>query len=242
MANKLLINCDMGEWDAPHMTNLDADIMPFVDMTNIACGGHAGSKEIIRSTIRLAKIHGVSVGAHPGFEDRLGFGRKYIDLTEGELIDSLTRQLTLFLTICNEESTHPFHVKAHGALYHACNQNEKEARALIEVVSSLCPSAVILVSPDSPLDKSAEENGLKTMTESFVDRRYNDDLTLVSRTIEGAVISDVRSAYEQYHLLSSEKVKTRTGSTKPIQSQTTCIHGDNPNCLNVLKYLRDGEL
>ena len=229
----------MGEWDAPHLNPCDEEIMPLVDMCNIACGGHAGAKQIIKTTLDLANLNNVRIGAHPGYEDRANFGRKYIPLSQSDLIVSITKQLELFLSICNTQNVTPHHVKAHGALYHACNQNKKEAEALLFVLSKLCPDVVVLVAPESQLEKIARSEGFSTMSESFIDRAYTDDLLLVSRSEPAAVIQDIEVAKKQYEALSKGKILTKSGKVKTLISSTACIHGDNPHCVQILKSIRN---
>jgi UPF0271 protein len=231
----------MGEWDAPHLNPCDDKIMPFVDLCNIACGGHAGNKEIIESSIQLATANSVKIGAHPSFEDRLNFGRKYLPLSEVKLHSSINKQIELFLTVCDIQNVIPFHIKAHGALYHACNQNNKEAKILIKVIKQLCPNLILLVAPESLLENLAKAEGLITLAESFIDRKYNDDLSLVSRSEPKAVILNIEEAKKQYEALKNGHVITRSGKSKIICSKTSCIHGDNPNCVQILKSIRDYE-
>ena len=225
----------MGEWDAPHLKPCDEDIMPLVDMCNIACGGHAGTKQIIQKTIELAITNNVRIGAHPSFEDRPNFGRKYMPLSKSELNTSITKQIEFFLSICSSQKVSVHHVKAHGALYHACNQNTKEAKVLVSVISKLCPEVIVLVAPESKLEKIARKEGLTTMAESFIDRRYTEDLLLVSRTEFGAVIHDIEIAKKQYETLSLGKIITQSGKVKSLKTSTACIHGDNPQCVQILK-------
>lgn len=239
MRKNLTINCDMGEWDAPHLVNRDEEIMPYIDMCNIACGGHAGSSQIIKSTIGLARKENVKIGAHPGYEDRKNFGRAYIPLKSQELADALEKQLTIFLSVCKAQKIQPYHIKAHGALYHACNHLELEADVFISVIKDICPNLVVLVAPGSLLGSMTKREGLKTMVESFIDRRYNDDLSLVSRSEPNAVILDAKSGRAQFDLLSNGKICTNTGITKVLMSETTCIHGDNPKCMKILKAIRN---
>lgn len=231
----------MGEWDAPHLIPCDKDIMPLVDMCNIACGGHAGTKQIIQKTIELASANNVKIGAHPSFEDRPNFGRKYIPITQHELIISITQQIELFLSICSAQNVNAYHLKAHGALYHACNNNRKEAEALISVVSKLCPNIIVFVAPESELEKIARSENLATMTESFIDRRYNDDLSLVSRKETGAVIHDIKEAKKQFDDLSLGQITTQSGKIRILKTSTACIHGDNPQCVQILKSIREND-
>lgn len=237
-ATNLLINCDMGEWDAPHLDPHDEAIMPFIDLCNIACGGHAGNQKIMASTIDLAINNNVKVGAHPGYVDRKYFGRKHIALSPIKLKAIITEQIKLFLSICNSKSVTPYHIKAHGALYHACNQNQSEAEVLIQTILEICPELIVLVSKDSVLEKLASKEGLSTLSESFIDRRYNDEVNLVSRTKPNAVITDIEEATNQFKRLSSGIIKTSNGRIIPLVTKTACIHGDNPNCVQILKSIR----
>lgn len=228
----------MGEWDASHLIPRDEEIMPYIDLCNIACGGHAGSKQIIGLTIELALKQNVKIGAHPGYEDRKHFGRKYIPLKANELTVSLRKQINAFLTVCEKQKIQPYHIKAHGALYHACNNLKMEADVFVGAIKELCPGLVVLVAPGSLLEENAKSEGLNTMAESFIDRMYNDDLSLVSRSEPNAVILNARDAREQYDLLSSGKICTNSGKTTALISETACIHGDNPKCMQILKAIR----
>lgn len=236
--SNLWINCDMGEWDAPHLTPCDDKLMPYIDLCNIACGGHAGNQQIIEDTIRLAHIHNVKVGAHPGYEDKVNFGRKYHSFSEKNLIDILNRQLDLFLAVCADNNTTPFHVKAHGALYHTCNQNQKEADLFVKILQDKCPSLIVLVAPNSLMIEALDKVGMEYWVESFIDRKYNDNLSLVARSEENSVITNVQEAHTQFLKLSSGQIQTKSGNAAILQSKTACVHGDNPMAIEILKAIR----
>lgn len=231
----------MGEWDAPHIYPIDASIMPWIDLCNVACGGHAGNKNIMETTVALAIENKTKIGAHPGFEDRVNFGRKYIDLPPTKLYDSISKQLEAFLTICSSNNVEPYHIKAHGALYHACNENEKESETFIKVVSQYCPTLCLLVTAGGKLEKLATLEGLHSLSESFIDRRYNNELTLLPRKESNAIIENVSEAKKQYELLNSGKIKTVSNRIYTLSTDTACIHGDNPKCLEILKSIRNNE-
>jgi len=237
----LMINCDMGEWDAPHLRSIDDALMSLVDMSNIACGGHAGNAEIMQKTLRSALENNVKVGAHPGYKDRANFGRVYQSMDRSELRDMLLRQLEFFLDHCHRASITPFHIKAHGALYHACNLKEMESEVLLEVVRSLNPTLKVLVSPDSMIRQKTSDSDLEILVESFVDRRYDAQLHLVSRNDPKAVITEPDEALGQFVSLKKGIVQTVTGEVKRLNSQTACVHGDNPACLTILKKIRRHE-
>ena len=147
----------------------------------------------------------------------------------------------MFLSICSAQNVNAYHLKAHGALYHACNNNRKEAEALISVVSKLCPNIIVFVAPESELEKIARSENLATMTESFIDRRYNDDLSLVSRKETGAVIHDIKEAKKQFDDLSLGQITTQSGKIRILKTSTACIHGDYPQCVQILKSIREND-
>jgi UPF0271 protein len=233
----ILINCDMGEWDAPHLINQDHLIMPLIDLCNIACGGHAGSEEIIVHTIELAIDNEVKIGAHPGYADKSNFGRTYVEMKESDLKDLLHSQIDLFLNLAEKMNALPYHIKPHGALYHACNHRETEMNILIDIIKQEYSYLTLLVFPDSILHRRAEAEQLNFIAESFIDRSYTKDLKLVSRKKDGAVIKTVNKARAQFEHLSNGKVNVQGDSIHQLKSQTACIHGDNPNVLEILESI-----
>jgi len=233
----VLINCDMGEWDAPHLSYIDDKLMPLIHLTNIACGGHAGSSTLIKHTLTLAKKHGTIVGAHPGYQDRIGFGRQYISLNSNDLKEMLTMQIDLFLECCDRVDITPNHIKPHGALYHASNHHHHEADVIVDLISSSYSFLKLIVTPHSLLDRLADEAQIDILRESFVDRKYQDDLRLTPRSRDGAVLTSSDEAAAQYHLIQQSKIKTESGKLQNLTSDTCCIHGDNPAALDILKNL-----
>ena len=229
----------MGEWNAPHLQYVDHHIMPLVDLCNIACGAHAGSKVIMKHTINLARKNNVKVGAHPGYNDTAEFGRTYIPMDPRELKDLIQSQIDLFLEYCLQMNIIPFHIKPHGALYHACNNKELEAEVMIDLMKNQYSELILLVAPNSHLSKSASQEDISILNESFIDRTYNEDLSLLSRKMDGSVIVDEKKALGQYKLLKTNKVEVSTGSIKPLKSQSACVHGDNLNVLSILKAIKD---
>ena len=227
----------MGEWDAPHLEYQDHLIMPYIDLCNIACAGHAGSMDIMEHTIELAIAEEVEIGAHPGYNDKINFGRKYIELSEQDLKDLLHSQIDLFLKAADTNGVVPYHIKPHGALYHACNHRELEMTILIDIIKQEYSHLTLLVFPDSILHIRAEAEQLNYMVESFIDRTYMDDLTLASRKDEGSVIISVNKAKAQFENLSAGKVITSCDIMHQLRTQTACIHGDNPNILEILESI-----
>lgn len=169
-------NCDLGE----ELDNEDL-LMPFISACNIACGGHAGNKEIIENTIDLAIEHRVQIGAHPSFPDRENFGRKIVQLDDQELLDSLVDQISIVLEIANKKNAELHHLKAHGALYNLAAKDQRTAEIVIEAMKQTAPDAVIFVPPKSIIGELAEQEGFTISFEVFCDRNYNDDYSLVNR-------------------------------------------------------------
>ena len=224
------INADVGEG-----FGTEAEIIPLVDSCNIACGGHAGSKEEISKAIALAEKNDVKIGAHPSYPDLENFGRISMEINLDELYKSIKQQMILFL---NESSYTLNHVKAHGALYHDSANKPKIASILIKVVLELCPHAIIVTLPNSILEKLGKENNLTIWREGFIDRRYHDNGQLVSHANPSATLSTLEDLNQQFYtLINYQYVKTLEGNTLSLKVDTLCIHGDHPNSVRNLKSL-----
>jgi len=224
------INCDLGEG----MAN-DAQIMAYISRCNIATGAHAGSRDLIIKTMRLAQEHQVAIGAHPSYADRQNFGRISMDLPHDQLKNSLLQQLELMLEcadICDVSLTH---IKPHGALYHDMAKNPELAVLLMDVVKELCPKAVVIAAANSVLFDLGHWPQEAIWAESFIDRRYNPDLSLVSRNEPEAIIHDPDEATQQFLDLCAGQVRTIDGQILPLSSRTCCIHSDHPNALAIAK-------
>jgi UPF0271 protein len=226
------INCDLGEG----MAN-EAQIMAYISRCNIATGAHAGSRELILKTMRLAQKNQVAIGAHPSYPDLKNFGRISLDLPHLELKKSLHAQLKLMLEcaeICGVSLTH---VKPHGALYHDVAQNPDLALLLMNVVKELCQQAAVITAANSVLFDLGDWPQEAIWAESFIDRRYNPDLSLVSRKDPEAIIHDPDHAKEQFLNLCAGQVQTIDGQLLPLNSRTCCIHSDHPNALAIAKAI-----
>ena len=226
------INCDLGE----ELDNEDL-LMPFISACNIACGGHAGNKEIIENTIDLAKQHQVQIGAHPSFPDRENFGRKILQMDNQELLDSLLHQISVVLEIANKKNTELHHIKAHGALYNLAAKDERTAEIVIEAIKRTSPNAVIFVPPKSIIANLAIKEGFNISFEVFCDRNYNDDFSLVNRKEANAVFHDPADVLQHVNRLHTGELLTRNGIILPIQSDTFCVHGDTNNAVAILEML-----
>ncbi len=218
------INCDLGEGK----TN-DAAIMPLISAANIACGFHAGDETTIRATIRLAIKNKISIGVHPGFADKPNFGRLEINLPQHEYYALVMEQLVLFKDIASQEGATIHHVKPHGALYNLAVKNEMVANELAKAVSDFDPSLIFYGLSNSSMLSIAETHGLRTASEVFADRTYQDDGRLTPRIQKNALISDENQVAKQAVMMASEKkVLSISGKPIPVKADTICIHGDLP--------------
>jgi UPF0271 protein len=237
MAVRFDFNCDMGESFGAWRMGLDADVIPFVTSANIACGFHAGDPATMRRTVRLAEAHGVGIGAHPGFPDLRGFGRRNIAATPEEVRDDLVYQIGALTAFTTRRKLQ--HVKPHGALYNMAVAGGDLARAIGEAVLDTDPAMFLVVLAGSKWADEASRMGLRVAREAFADRALNADGTLVPRSKPGAVIHDTRQVIERSVRLATEKtVVAITGEVVPVEADTLCLHGDTPDAVSLARALR----
>lgn len=226
------INADLGEG-----AGQDHVIMPLISSCNIACGGHIGDEESIDKAISLAKYHHVKVGAHPSYPDKQHFGRRAMDISTEELERNLTDQLTFFYKIAKKNKQDVYHIKAHGALYNRIAKDEKTAKTYLSAISKLGIRAKLYVPYDSVIHQLAKSK-FECQFEAFIDRAYNDDLSLVGRNQPGALHETPEKAWGQLHEIATQKhVSTISSSKVKIHADTFCIHGDHPNAPRILDYI-----
>ncbi len=227
------INCDLGEG-----LNNDEQIMPFISSCNIACGAHAGNLSIMRSTVLLAKKHDVKIGAHPSFSDRENFGRKEMFIPKAILKSKIINQISALKEITENEGVTLHHVKPHGALYNMAAKFNDVAMAVIEAVEHFDEDLILYVPYRSLIARKLRERNMPFFYESFADRTYNDDLSLVSRDESDSLIENVdRISKRVKQLIDLGTVNTINGKIVQIKSDTICIHGDNPNIVKIAKAL-----
>ncbi|PKA84430.1 UPF0271 protein [Ulvibacter sp. MAR_2010_11] len=226
------INADVGEGKGN-----DAVLMPMLSSCSIACGGHFGTDETMRETVQLAKKFHVKIGAHPSFPDRDNFGRKVLTLTKSELSEAVFNQLLHFYAVCETEEIPVHHIKLHGALYNYAAKDAPTADAIVEAIVATKVRPKLYVPYESILAKKAE-NLLPLVFEAFIDRRYNDNLSLVDRTLENAIIHDPEAAWLQLKEMVQKGLVTTVNNTKnAITASTFCIHGDHKNALAILTFI-----
>ena len=229
------LNSDLGE-GAPY----DDELLAIVSSANIACGAHAGDAVTMARTVQNAIVHGVAVGAHPGYPDRKGFGRESGFVRGDELYDSLTEQVTLLADIAAEHGARIAHVKPHGALYNDAVRDADLADVIARVVAETPGSPAFMGMAGTELEKAAGRHGLDFVAEAFIDRAYEADGTLVSRKEPGAVHEDLNVATTQaVRLAEHGRVTARNGEEIFVRADTLCIHGDTPGAASKARAVRD---
>ena len=233
------INCDMGEIEGLLMDNTYSNLMDHVTSINIACGGHAGDKDMMQKIVQIAKKKKVKIGAHPSYPDKKNFGRYELIIDPHELSDSITKQINDLIDIADSENITIDHIKPHGALYNKAAKNIELATLICDTVRKINPDLPIMCLAESPMVSVLEKLGMKAIREAFADRAYEKDGSLRKRNLDGALIIDEISAAKQAkQLYFNKKVVAYDGSEVSINSETICVHSDTPNALNIVKAIR----
>jgi UPF0271 protein len=226
------LNSDLGEGFGPFQVGADEALFPLISSANVACGFHGGDASMMELTVARAKEHGVAVGAHPGFPDRLGFGRRPMAASVSEIRADVLYQLGAMVGFCRAAGVEMQHVKAHGALYNLAVGDRRIAEAIARAVRDFDPGLRFFAIPGSALKMAGEEAGLTVAREAFADRAYEADGSLVSRSQPGAVIEDVDLVAERMVRLVNEGViETIDGHLLTMEADTICIHSDTPSAV-----------
>jgi UPF0271 protein len=234
------LNCDMGESFGRYDLGSDRLILDFVTSANIACGYHAGDPTVMRKTARMALDKGVAIGAHPGYPDLQGFGRRFMDVSPEDLYDMLLFQIGGLAAIVLAEGGSLQHVKAHGALYNAAAVDPSLAEAIARAVHRVDPRLVLFGLSGSELVAAGKRVGLQTGSEAFADRIYETDGTLTPRRHPDALIEDHDAAVEQaIRIVKEGLVRSRQGPDVRVRADTICIHGDGPHAPDFARTIRE---
>jgi UPF0271 protein len=237
---KIDINCDMGESFGSYTIGEDEKIIEYITSANIACGFHAGDPMIMDKTVRLAKEHGVAVGAHPGYPDLQGYGRRNLETFPGEIRNYLLYQIGALEAFVKASGLILQHVKPHGALYNLAARDEKTAREVIKAVRIFNPELILVMLSGSPGAQMAAASGLRIAQEAFPDRAYLNDGRLAPRSMAGAVIHDVEQVKERViRILKTGRLITIEGREISLKADTFCIHGDTPGAWKLAKSIRE---
>lgn len=227
------LNCDMGEG----LSN-DALLMPYISSANIACGYHAGDADIMRRTVELAILHKVVIGAHPGFNDKPNFGRIEIKLPASEIYDLVTDQIYLLQKTAADAGTTIHHVKPHGALYNMSARDAALANTIAKAIYDVDPQLIVFGLSGSCSITEAQNLGLKTASEVFADRTYQDNGSLTPRSQPNALIdSDAECIQQVLQMIEHKSVTSVSGKTIPIEAETICLHGDGQQAVSFAAYI-----
>jgi 5-oxoprolinase (ATP-hydrolysing) subunit A len=235
------LNADVGESFGAWSMGRDAELLAFVTSVNVACGFHAGDPQVMDRTVGLAAGAGVAVGAHPGYPDLRGFGRRAMDAAPAEVEADVLYQVGALAVFAQAHGVRLRHVKPHGALYNQAAVDPVLARAIARGVARAGRDLVFVgLAGSRPMREAAEAEGLRFAGEAFVDRRYEPDGTLQSRRVPGSVLTDPAAAAAQAVRLAREGVAVAAdGSEVRVEAETFCLHGDLPSALDVARGVRE---
>ena len=239
--NTIDLNADVGESFGVYQLGNDEALLRHVTSANVACGLHAGDPGVMRRTVRLAIALGVAVGAHPGFPDLQGFGRRELNMGTQEVEDLVLYQVAALAGIAAAEGTRIRHVKPHGALYNMAAKDDRLASAVVAGVAAFDGALVLVGPPNSALLMAATARGLTVASEAFADRAYRSDGSLVPRHVAGAVIDDPEAVVQRaIRMVCTNEVVAIDGLKLTLRADTICVHGDTPRAASISGLLRQG--
>ena len=235
------LNADVGESFGAYSLGADAALMRSITSASIAAGFHAGDPSVLRRTIKLAKSHGVAIGAHPGFPDLVGFGRRELQVTPAEAEDFVLYQIAAVAGVAAAEGVRIQHVKPHGALFNMAVRNKELAAAIASAVAAFDKTLILFGLPESEILNAGRAAGLRVAAEVFADRAYEPDGSLASRRKPNSVIHDPAAVVARAVRMVKEKsVVAIDGSVVPLEADTICVHGDTPGSDDLAAKIRAG--
>ncbi|MCF6412027.1 LamB/YcsF family protein [Pseudalkalibacillus salsuginis] len=236
---KVDLNCDMGESYGLYEMGNDEEMMRYITSANIACGYHAGDPHTIRKTVMLAKEHGVQIGAHPGFPDLIGFGRRHMTATASEIRDYVLYQLGALREFAKLYDADIQHCKPHGALFMMAMEDEGIAKAILEGLAKVDPEIIVYALNNSAAVEAGRKMGIRVAKEVYSDREHTDTGSIVI-TRKGSTITDYDQMAERVvRMVKDGKVETHLNETADVKAETVCIHGDTPGAPKLAKAIRD---
>lgn len=232
------LNSDLGESFGNYTFGDDSAVLSSVSSANVACGFHGGDPHGIRATCAAAFSAGVTIGAHPGYRDLAGFGRRFIEYEQDELADEIIYQIGAVQALARSVGSAVRYVKPHGALYHAIARLEGQAQAVVRAVRDTDPDLPLLVPPGSVIERVAGEAGVRTFTEAFADRAYAPDGSLVPRTVSGAMLSREAAIAQAVRIATTGRVTAVDGTEIEVRADSICLHGDRPAAVRLARDIR----
>ena len=243
MSIEININCDLGEKSKHHSNKHDPELLEIVNSANIACGYHAGDEETMNNVVEISKKNGVSIGAHPSFNDPENFGRERMNLSSSEIEKLIIDQYEILQTISSNHGENVTHIKPHGALNNMACEDINLATILAKVIKSINPELIYLVPTGSKMEQAAKKLDMKIACEIFADRNYEDDGNLVSRKKPNALITDPELAKKHVlNMVKNQALNCHSGKQIPCEIDSVCIHGDNLSSLNTAKAVKENLL
>ncbi len=233
------LNADVGEGFGPWTLGDDATLMRHITSANVACGFHAGDPSIMRGACELAVASGVRIGAHVGYRDLAGFGRRALDVPAATLCDEIAYQLGALEAMASAAGGKVAYVKPHGALYHRCAADPAAAQALVEATRAFRPSLAIVGAPGGEALAAAASAGLPAVAEGFADRGYAPDGRLLPRAHPGALLDAGAAAEQARRIATGDGVATAGGADFPLDVRTVCVHGDQPGAAELARAVRE---
>jgi len=240
---KIDLNADAGESFGHWKMGADEALFPILSSVNLAAGFHAGDPLTMQRSVRLAKQHGVAVGAHPGFPDRVGFGRRDLAVTPDQAYTDVLYQIGALAAFLRVEGINMHHVKPHGALYLQMVRNKETAKAVAQAVKDYDPELPLVLLFGTPMEEAALEVGVRYVREAFPDRAYLSDGRLSPRSMAGSLIRDPQKAAERaVQMVLEGKIPALDGGEVEVQAETLCVHGDNPEAVEIARAVREALL
>ena len=237
---KIDLNSDLGESFGAYKLGMDNAIIPLVSSANVACGFHAGDPLVMEKTVALCKESGSAIGAHPGYPDLVGFGRRNLAASPAEVKAMVTYQIGALDAFCKSAGMKMQHVKPHGAMYNMAAKDEALAKAICEAIYEYDKDLILMGLANSQMITQAKAMGLKAAAEVFADRAYEEDGTLVARSKPGSMIHDEEEAVARVvRMIKEGKVTAITGKDIDITADSVCVHGDSEKALAFVQKLRD---
>ena len=240
MSMEININCDLGEKSKHHSNKYDPDLLEIVNSANVACGYHAGDEQTMNQVVKISKKNGVSIGAHPSFNDPENFGRERMNLSESEIKKLIIDQYEILQKIASSYGESVSHVKPHGALNNMACEDIELATILAKTIKDINKDIIYLVPTGSKMQEAAKKLDMKFACEIFADRNYEDDGNLVSRKKSHALITDPELAKKHVlKMVQTQSLNCHSGKQIPCEIDSVCIHGDNLSSLATAKSIRD---
>jgi len=240
MSMEININCDLGEKSKFHSIKNDPELLNIVNSANIACGYHAGDEQTMNTVIQISKKIGVSLGAHPSFNDPENFGRKRMNLNSLEIKKLIFEQYEILQKIAQKHNENVTHIKPHGALNNMACEDLELATTLALAIKEIDKDIIYLVPTGSQMEVAAKKSGLKIACEIFADRNYEDNGNLISRSKSNALITDPELAKKHVlNMVKNQAINCLSGKQIPCEIDSVCIHGDNESSLATAKSIRD---